>query len=585
MGASALESISSAIVQLVYSAIILLYIFVILGMTPWFFGKVAQLILNAVLHKKKMNIHIGSLHVSIIHMKFHVQNLYLVMPTMSIQMSDLFIHYKTIKNAQIQTTKQLTDYIMQNIATQTKLEIKSCPLNIEISGMQIHIFSRTEITGAQIEQKLQLAKYPFIFKIIPAIYLKISAFRIVVGNNQMRLLASIDIPLYETVLGYQKAVKDTDVHQLVIDGCINRSPISKKQFQVQLLENDSYQCNNDKMFMTKKSQQTLVIPIIQSDYVRISMNKGAGGYHTETCTDQEYTDNEAPMNQINIRMKQTSVAFSAWTLREILNIMDIFIPNDFTPRNIIKVQTNTVRVSRSLYIGIYFDDDVPIIYWNLNTDLPYKPELCDPIVWWKRKNSGDGFYKHSNFLHQEEEKEQKQVDNESLDNDLKIMYNQRKILKEQKLCKLYYLHTMDYDELIQKVHEPKVPLFNGYLKPIETMQIKLKQNSQVQLRLGGSIVEYYSNTSEKIEQFGNKGSMSLIIKSPSVSLTSQIFDQEFIVSDDFEFLLHRYQFGRMIKSESTMEIGINTVMGGGIAFSCLLCEQLYIKIFCHFQCG
>ncbi|CAL6094445.1 Conserved_hypothetical protein [Hexamita inflata] len=30
---------------------------------------------------------------------------------------------------------------------------------------------------------------------------------------------------------------------------------------------------------------------------------------------------------------------------------------------------------------------------------------------------------------------------------------------------------------------------------------------------------------------------------------------------------------------------IDTVMGGGIAFSCLLCEQLYIKIFCHFQCG
>ncbi|CAL6024016.1 WD40_repeat protein [Hexamita inflata] len=31
--------------------------------------------------------------------------------------------------------------------------------------------------------------------------------------------------------------------------------------------------------------------------------------------------------------------------------------------------------------------------------------------------------------------------------------------------------------------------------------------------------------------------------------------------------------------------GASTVMGGGIAFSCLLCEQLYIKIFCHFQCG
>ncbi|CAL6075313.1 Conserved_hypothetical protein [Hexamita inflata] len=32
-------------------------------------------------------------------------------------------------------------------------------------------------------------------------------------------------------------------------------------------------------------------------------------------------------------------------------------------------------------------------------------------------------------------------------------------------------------------------------------------------------------------------------------------------------------------------ISCYTVMGGGIAFSCLLCEQLYIKIFCHFQCG
>ncbi|CAL6061102.1 Very-long-chain_enoyl-CoA reductase [Hexamita inflata] len=32
-------------------------------------------------------------------------------------------------------------------------------------------------------------------------------------------------------------------------------------------------------------------------------------------------------------------------------------------------------------------------------------------------------------------------------------------------------------------------------------------------------------------------------------------------------------------------LGPITVMGGGIAFSCLLCEQLYIKIFCHFQCG
>ncbi|CAL6041347.1 Sulfatase [Hexamita inflata] len=39
-------------------------------------------------------------------------------------------------------------------------------------------------------------------------------------------------------------------------------------------------------------------------------------------------------------------------------------------------------------------------------------------------------------------------------------------------------------------------------------------------------------------------------------------------------------------SEYFFDLNCNdTVMGGGIAFSCLLCEQLYIKIFCHFQCG
>ncbi|CAL5985122.1 GW_domain-containing glycosaminoglycan-binding protein [Hexamita inflata] len=46
---------------------------------------------------------------------------------------------------------------------------------------------------------------------------------------------------------------------------------------------------------------------------------------------------------------------------------------------------------------------------------------------------------------------------------------------------------------------------------------------------------------------------------------------------------------RSIKSIDTLYIGNNkikdTVMGGGNDFSCLLCEQLYIKIFCHFQCG
>ncbi|CAL6094861.1 Hypothetical_protein [Hexamita inflata] len=43
-----------------------------------------------------------------------------------------------------------------------------------------------------------------------------------------------------------------------------------------------------------------------------------------------------------------------------------------------------------------------------------------------------------------------------------------------------------------------------------------------------------------------------------------------------------YLFGNSVSGASSFAI---TVMGGGIAFSCLLCEQLYIKIFCHFQCG
>ncbi|CAL6020589.1 Hypothetical_protein [Hexamita inflata] len=44
---------------------------------------------------------------------------------------------------------------------------------------------------------------------------------------------------------------------------------------------------------------------------------------------------------------------------------------------------------------------------------------------------------------------------------------------------------------------------------------------------------------------------------------------------------------RMLHNQSVgyQQIAQDTVMGGGIAFSCLLCEQLYIKIFCHFQCG
>ncbi|CAL6079956.1 Transmembrane_domain-containing protein [Hexamita inflata] len=44
-------------------------------------------------------------------------------------------------------------------------------------------------------------------------------------------------------------------------------------------------------------------------------------------------------------------------------------------------------------------------------------------------------------------------------------------------------------------------------------------------------------------------------------------------------------FAMFVYEQFTIIYAFFTVMGGGIAFSCLLCEQLYIKIFCHFQCG
>ncbi|CAL6020554.1 Conserved_hypothetical protein [Hexamita inflata] len=80
-------------------------------------------------------------------------------------------------------------------------------------------------------------------------------------------------------------------------------------------------------------------------------------------------------------------------------------------------------------------------------------------------------------------------------------------------------------------------------------------------------------------------------------------NSECLVSDGYKcmfktdidlFRQAKEQISKQINSDNLYLCGINytsskftlnTVMGGGIAFSCLLCEQLYIKIFCHFQCG
>ncbi|CAL6015637.1 Conserved_hypothetical protein [Hexamita inflata] len=80
------------------------------------------------------------------------------------------------------------------------------------------------------------------------------------------------------------------------------------------------------------------------------------------------------------------------------------------------------------------------------------------------------------------------------------------------------------------------------------------------------------------------------VKYVDFKIIQQIFDIIETQSEDSQYNIYNQNTQIISKIEAIIYIFgkynfINTVMGGGIAFSCLLCEQLYIKIFCHFQCG
>ncbi|CAL6073230.1 Hypothetical_protein [Hexamita inflata] len=68
-------------------------------------------------------------------------------------------------------------------------------------------------------------------------------------------------------------------------------------------------------------------------------------------------------------------------------------------------------------------------------------------------------------------------------------------------------------------------------------------------------------------------------KDPNTNVTSE---EKLLIK---QIVLNNVKKNQNNEKLSQVVVDYITVMGGGIAFSCLLCEQLYIKIFCHFQCG
>ncbi|CAL5995835.1 Hypothetical_protein [Hexamita inflata] len=84
-------------------------------------------------------------------------------------------------------------------------------------------------------------------------------------------------------------------------------------------------------------------------------------------------------------------------------------------------------------------------------------------------------------------------------------------------------------------------------------------------------LRFYAQTSFQY----NFSIISNVQKSRQCSNKNRLTQQ--VMYSHIPFSSSQYPYGELQQ--------VYTVMGGGIAFSCLLCEQLYIKIFCHFQCG
>lgn len=147
-------------------------------------------------------------------------------------------------------------------------------------------------------------------------------------------------------------------------------------------------------------------------------------------------------------------------MNEGFRLLDVFLPDTFEPRSTIRIQNGFRRVSRSLLLGFYFEDDTPLLIWNRNTDLPNKFGMTDPIVWWKH-NEQKKEIKRSHFFKFNGQQSSQGNDSEVCLNEKDFQKFEKKLLKEQKEGKYSQLYALDYDLLLKK-EEPKVPMYNDY---------------------------------------------------------------------------------------------------------------------------
>ncbi|CAL6000866.1 Hypothetical_protein [Hexamita inflata] len=116
----------------------------------------------------------------------------------------------------------------------------------------------------------------------------------------------------------------------------------------------------------------------------------------------------------------------------------------------------------------------------------------------------------------------------------------------------------------------------------EKLRILSKTSVKYNFYSGFKSEKYIQNSDEQVHLY-----RQVIVKN---QVFYQLFDKLLLLNKHKLITIAKIpQFEQHFKLYSTWQSQLfslsNTVMGGGIAFSCLLCEQLYIKIFCHFQCG
>lgn len=68
---------------------------------------------------------------------------------------------------------------------------------------------------------------------------------------------------------------------------------------------------------------------------------------------------------------------------ELMRIITYFKPNVIEENKVVDYQKLMFRIDKSLYIGVYIDDESYVKLMNRNDAMPNKPELNDPIIRWR----------------------------------------------------------------------------------------------------------------------------------------------------------------------------------------------------------